>query len=80
MFAPCSGQEDGSGLQLVTPPLDGTILPGVTRDSVLQLARHWRDCEVLEAHITVGTLKKVDGHYHPACSCMQFPCIAWSNL
>ena len=59
MIAPCSEQEDGSGLQLVTPPLDGTILPGVTRDSVLQLARHWRDCEVLEAHISVGALKKV---------------------
>jgi branched-chain amino acid aminotransferase len=27
------------GLELVTPPLDGTILPGVTRDSILQLAR-----------------------------------------
>ncbi len=27
--------------ELVTPPLDGTILPGITRDSVLQLARHW---------------------------------------
>jgi branched-chain amino acid aminotransferase len=31
-------QEDGT-LELVTPPLDGTILPGVTRDSVLSLAR-----------------------------------------
>lgn len=31
-------QEDGS-LELVTPPLDGMILPGVTRDSVLSLAR-----------------------------------------
>jgi len=31
-------QGDGS-LELVTPPLDGTILPGVTRDSVLSLAR-----------------------------------------
>jgi branched-chain amino acid aminotransferase len=29
------------GDELVTPPLDGTILPGVTRDSVIQLARHW---------------------------------------
>lgn len=28
--------------ELVTPPLGGTILPGVTRESVLQLARHWR--------------------------------------
>ena len=27
--------------ELVTPPLRGTILPGVTRDSVLQLANHW---------------------------------------
>ena len=31
-------QGDGS-LELVTPPLDGMILPGVTRDSVLSLAR-----------------------------------------
>ncbi|KZT21693.1 branched-chain amino acid aminotransferase II [Neolentinus lepideus HHB14362 ss-1] len=30
--------EDGS-LELVTPPLDGMILPGVTRDSVLELAK-----------------------------------------
>jgi branched-chain amino acid aminotransferase len=27
--------------ELVTPPLGGTILPGVTRNSVLRLARHW---------------------------------------
>jgi len=27
--------------ELVTPPLGGTILPGVTRDSVLELARSW---------------------------------------
>jgi branched-chain amino acid aminotransferase len=27
--------------ELVTPPLGGTILAGVTRDSVLQLARNW---------------------------------------
>ena len=26
---------------LITPPLGGTILPGITRDSVLQLARDW---------------------------------------
>jgi branched-chain amino acid aminotransferase len=26
---------------LVTPPLTGSILPGITRDSVLTLARHW---------------------------------------
>lgn len=29
------------GDELVTPPLDGTILPGVTRDCVLVLAKAW---------------------------------------
>lgn len=29
------------GDKLVTPPLTGSILPGVTRDSVIRLARHW---------------------------------------
>jgi branched-chain amino acid aminotransferase len=27
--------------QIVTPPLGGTILPGVTRDSVITICRHW---------------------------------------
>ncbi|KAJ3822693.1 aminotransferase [Lentinula raphanica] len=31
-------REDGD-LDLITPPLDGTILPGVTRDSILSLAK-----------------------------------------
>ncbi|KAJ3883107.1 branched-chain amino acid aminotransferase II [Lentinula edodes] len=30
----------GDAIELVTPPLDGMILPGVTRDSVLSLARN----------------------------------------
>ncbi|RZU53271.1 branched-chain amino acid aminotransferase [Krasilnikovia cinnamomea] len=30
----------GSDARLVTPPLDGNILPGITRDSVLTLADH----------------------------------------
>lgn len=29
----------GAEYELVTPPLDGMILPGITRDSVLALAR-----------------------------------------
>jgi branched-chain amino acid aminotransferase len=29
------------GEELVTPPLSGSILPGVTRDSVLRIARDW---------------------------------------
>ncbi|HKL17417.1 MAG TPA: branched-chain amino acid aminotransferase [Halalkalibaculum sp.] len=35
---------------LITPPLGGTILPGVTRDSVLKLARSW-DMNVEERKI-----------------------------
>jgi branched-chain amino acid aminotransferase len=27
--------------ELITPPLGGTILPGITRDSVIQLGRRW---------------------------------------
>lgn len=27
--------------ELITPPLTGSILPGITRESVIQLARHW---------------------------------------
>jgi branched-chain amino acid aminotransferase len=29
------------GDELITPPLEGTILPGITRDSVIRLASHW---------------------------------------
>ena len=29
------------GDEIITSPLTGTILPGVTRDSVLQLGKHW---------------------------------------
>jgi branched-chain amino acid aminotransferase len=52
--------------ELVTPPLTGSILPGVTRDSVLQIAKRWglkvserliSVEEVLEAHAS-GKLKE----------------------
>lgn len=37
-------EEDGGKTEIVTPPLDrGDILPGVTRDSILHLARGWGD-------------------------------------
>eukprot|EP00218_Dolichomastix_sp_CCMP3274_P004282 CAMPEP_0170156404 /NCGR_PEP_ID=MMETSP0033_2-20121228/63067_1 /TAXON_ID=195969 /ORGANISM="Dolichomastix tenuilepis, Strain CCMP3274" /LENGTH=343 /DNA_ID=CAMNT_0010393757 /DNA_START=69 /DNA_END=1100 /DNA_ORIENTATION=+ len=38
-------------IELATPPLDGTILPGVTRDSVLALARESKDFSVSEREI-----------------------------
>ncbi|XP_040012927.1 branched-chain-amino-acid aminotransferase, cytosolic-like isoform X1 [Xiphias gladius] len=34
--------------ELVTPPLDGIILPGVTRQSLLDLARAWGEFKVTE--------------------------------
>jgi len=45
---------DGSGNELVTAPLSmGTILPGITRDSVLSLAREWNEFEVSERVYTM---------------------------
>ncbi|MCI5164457.1 MAG: branched-chain amino acid aminotransferase, partial [Candidatus Electrothrix sp. AX5] len=38
--------------ELVTPPLGGTILPGITRDTVLQLAADW-DISTSERRITI---------------------------
>jgi len=38
--------------ELITPPLEGTILPGVTRDSVLHLARAW-NMKVSERKISI---------------------------
>ena len=45
--------------ELVTPPLDGTILPGVTRDSVLGLARERlvpKGWKISERHMTMKEL------------------------
>lgn len=39
--------------ELVTAPLDGTILPGVTRDSILQLTASWGEFDVVERHYTI---------------------------
>lgn len=38
--------------ELVTPPLGGSILPGITRDSVIRLARAW-GYQVIERAITI---------------------------
>lgn len=40
------------GGELVTPPLSGSILPGVTRDSVITLAREW-GIQVAERPVTI---------------------------
>ncbi len=57
------------GDELITPPLSGTILPGVTRDSVIQLAKDW-SLDIKERSITIdevytshknGLLKEIFG-------------------
>ncbi|XP_071065479.1 branched-chain-amino-acid aminotransferase, mitochondrial isoform X4 [Dasypus novemcinctus] len=47
--------EDGE-LELVTPPLDGVILPGIVRKSLLDLARSWGEFRVAERTITMKEL------------------------
>ncbi|CAL8328810.1 unnamed protein product [Boreogadus saida] len=42
--------------ELATPPLDGLILPGVTRQSILELAREWGVCQVTERVLTMAEL------------------------
>jgi len=45
------------GDKLITPPLEGTILPGVTRDSVIHLARDWK-IKVFERRISIDEIFK----------------------
>uniref|UniRef100_A0A8D0DKR2 Branched-chain-amino-acid aminotransferase n=1 Tax=Salvator merianae TaxID=96440 RepID=A0A8D0DKR2_SALMN len=45
-------------LELITPPLNGIILPGVTRQSLLDLARKWGEFKVSEKAITMAELIK----------------------
>ncbi|KAM4037690.1 branched-chain-amino-acid aminotransferase, cytosolic isoform 1-T1 [Anomaloglossus baeobatrachus] len=49
--------EDGE-LELATPPLDGIILPGVTRRSILDLALKWGEFKVSERYLTMAALVK----------------------
>ncbi|XP_033017564.1 branched-chain-amino-acid aminotransferase, cytosolic isoform X2 [Lacerta agilis] len=47
--------EDGEE-ELATPPLDGIILPGVTRQSILDLASKWGEFKVSERYVTMSDL------------------------
>jgi branched-chain amino acid aminotransferase len=40
--------------ELITPPLDGTILPGVTRNSIISLVKAWGGYKVSESPIEIG--------------------------
>ncbi|KAG1953364.1 branched-chain-amino-acid aminotransferase, cytosolic isoform X2 [Pimephales promelas] len=44
--------------ELATPPLDGIILPGITRQSILELARKWGEFKVSERYLTMADLQK----------------------
>lgn len=37
--------------ELVTPPLNGLILPGITRASILELSQEWNEFRVSERDI-----------------------------
>ena len=39
--------------ELITPPLDGTILPGITRDSILNIAKSFKSFKVTERSFTI---------------------------
>ena len=49
--------EDGEK-EVITPPLDGTILPGVTRDSACQIMRGWNEFKVTEKSFTIHDMIK----------------------
>ncbi|XP_047660234.1 branched-chain-amino-acid aminotransferase, cytosolic isoform X2 [Tachysurus fulvidraco] len=48
--------EDGEE-ELATPPLDGIILPGITRQSILELTREWGKFKVSERYLTMAALR-----------------------
>lgn len=44
---------------MITPPLSGLILPGITRDSIVRLVREKGIVKVTEGKITMGQVKKL---------------------
>lgn len=52
-------EKKGGGKELVTPPLSrGDILPGVTRQSILDLCRQWGEFDVSDRSITMPEIKE----------------------
>ena len=54
--------------ELITCPLDGSILPGVTRKSILELTRTWGEFKVTEGNFTMADLIKV--RFDVCCECV----------
>ena len=55
LFIVMDNKESGKR-ELVTPPLDGTILPGITRDSIIKLAEKEGVLSVSERKITMSEI------------------------
>jgi branched-chain amino acid aminotransferase len=51
----CYWTNEAGQKELLTPPLDGTILPGVTRDSILKLAKNF-GINTVEKKITLSQI------------------------
>lgn len=45
--------------ELITPPLDGLILPGITRQSIIELSLQWNEFKVVERKITMSEVTKL---------------------
>ncbi|XP_032296071.1 branched-chain-amino-acid aminotransferase isoform X2 [Drosophila virilis] len=45
--------------ELITPPLNGLILPGITRDSILAMARQWGKFKVREGVFTMPMISEL---------------------
>lgn len=44
---------------LVTPPLNGLILPGIIRQSIIQLCEEWKEFRVEQRDITMKDVIKL---------------------
>lgn len=50
---------DSNELELVTPPLtNGCILPGITRQSILELTKEWNEFDVVERKLTMKEVNR----------------------
>uniref|UniRef100_A0A3Q4HWR9 Branched-chain-amino-acid aminotransferase n=1 Tax=Neolamprologus brichardi TaxID=32507 RepID=A0A3Q4HWR9_NEOBR len=65
--------------ELATPPLDGIILPGITRRSILELTRKWGEFKVTERYLTMSQLcsalkqQRVKEMFGSGTACMICP-------
>ncbi|XP_005451852.1 branched-chain-amino-acid aminotransferase, cytosolic isoform X2 [Oreochromis niloticus] len=65
--------------ELATPPLDGIILPGITRRSILELTRKWGEFKVTECYLTMSQLcsalkqQRVKEMFGSGTACMICP-------